>query len=60
MSISSHQDRLIFINFPEQVQLFSLRSQTRIPTSLPAKLNLSDDRVLEGVIKEYLINRSYV
>ncbi|KAA1163598.1 flagellar brake domain-containing protein [Pseudoalteromonas fuliginea] len=52
MSISSHPARLIFINFPEQVQLFSLRSQTRIPTLLPAKLKLSDDRVLEGVIKD--------
>ncbi|MDC9511185.1 PilZ domain-containing protein [Pseudoalteromonas sp. Angola-4] len=52
MSIASHPTRLIFINYPTQVQLFALRAQTRIPTLLPAKLTLSDDRVLEGVIKD--------
>ena len=52
MSVASHPARLIFINFPKQVQLFALRSQTRIPTLLPAKLKLSDDRVLNGVIKD--------
>lgn len=51
-SIASHPVRLIFINYPKQVQLFSLRSQTRIPTLLPAKLKLSDDKVLDGVIKD--------
>ena len=50
--IASHPVRLIFINYPKQVQLFSLRSQTRIPTLLPAKLKLSDDKVLDGVIKD--------
>ncbi|GAA61681.1 hypothetical protein P20652_3570 [Pseudoalteromonas sp. BSi20652] len=52
MSVSSHPARLIFINFPKQVQLFALRSQTRIPTLLPAKLKLSDERILNGVIKD--------
>ena len=52
MSIAFHPTKLIFIHFPKQVQLFALRSQTRIPTLLPAKLKLSDDRVLEGIIKD--------
>jgi hypothetical protein len=52
MSVASHPARLVFIKYPKQVQLFALRSQTRIPTLLPAKLKLSDDRVLEGVIKD--------
>jgi hypothetical protein len=52
MSVASHPAKLIFINYPKQVQLFALRSQTRIPTLLPAKLKLSDDRVLEGLIKD--------
>ena len=52
MSVASHPAKLVFINFPKQVQLFALRSQTRIPTLLPAKLKLSDDRVLEGLIKD--------
>lgn len=51
-SVASHPVRLIFINFPKQVQLFSLRSQTRIPTLLPAKLKLNDDKVLSGVVKD--------
>ncbi|MDN3391339.1 flagellar brake protein [Pseudoalteromonas sp. APC 3691] len=52
MSVASHPAKLIFINYPKQVQLFALRSQTRIPTLLPAKLKLSDDRILEGLIKD--------
>jgi len=52
MSIAFHPTKLIFIHFPKQVQLFALRSQTRIPTLLTAKLKLSDDRVLEGSIKD--------
>ena len=52
MSVSSHPVRLLFINFPNQVELFDLRSQTRIPTLLSAKLKLSDDRILDGVIKD--------
>ena len=52
MSVSSHPARLIYLNFPTQVQLFSLRSETRIPTLLPAKLKLSDKRELHGVIKD--------
>ncbi|GAB0111926.1 flagellar brake domain-containing protein [Pseudoalteromonas distincta] len=55
MSIAFHPTKLIFIHFPKQVQLFGLRSQTRIPTLLPAKLKLSDDRVLEGIIKDISI-----
>ncbi|BDF95957.1 MULTISPECIES: flagellar brake domain-containing protein [Pseudoalteromonas] len=52
MSVSSHPARLIYLNFPSQVQLFSLRSQTRIPTLLPAKIKLCDERELHGVIKD--------
>ena len=52
MSVASHPARLLFINYPKQVQLFDLRSQTRIPTLLSAKLKLSDDRILDGVIKD--------
>jgi len=52
MSVSSHPARLIYLNFPSQVQLFRLRSETRIPTLLPAKLKLSDERELHGVIKD--------
>ncbi|MBB1385549.1 flagellar brake protein [Pseudoalteromonas sp. SG45-5] len=52
MSVTSHPARLVFIHFPKHVQLFDLRSQARIPTLLPAKLKLSDERVLDGVIKD--------
>ena len=52
MSVSSHPARLVYLNFPTQVQLFSLRSQTRIPTLLPATIKLSDERELHGVIKD--------
>ncbi|WP_372761331.1 flagellar brake domain-containing protein [Pseudoalteromonas sp.] len=52
MSVASHPARLIFIDFPDEVQLFDLRSQARIPTLLAAKLKLSDDRVLDGIIKD--------
>lgn len=52
MSIASHPARLIFINFPKQVQSFELRSQTRIPTLLPAKLKLDDDKEVGGIIKD--------
>jgi hypothetical protein len=46
MSVASHPARLVFIKYPKQVQLFALRSQTRIQNLLTAKLKLSDDRVL--------------
>ncbi|MGS0537133.1 PilZ domain-containing protein [Pseudoalteromonas sp. SaAl2] len=52
MSVASHPARLIFIDFPTQVQLFSLRSHTRIPTLLPAEIKLSDGRQWLGVIKD--------
>lgn len=52
IAIASHPTKLVFLNFPRQVQLFLLRSQTRIPTLLPAKLKLNDDRVIEGIIKD--------
>jgi len=52
MSVASHPASLIFINYPKQVQLYDLRSQARIPTLLPAKLKLNDNRVLEGIIKD--------
>lgn len=52
MSIASHPARLIFINFPTQVQLFSLRSHTRIPTLLPAEIKLSDERQWLGIIRD--------
>jgi len=35
MSVASHPARLLFINYPKQVQLFDLRSQTRIPKTKP-------------------------
>ncbi len=53
MSVASHPAKLLFIEYPSQVQLFELRSQARIPTLFPAKLKLSDDRPsFEGVIKD--------
>jgi hypothetical protein len=52
MSVTSHPKRLIFLHFPDQVQLFSLRSQTRIPTLLPASIQLSDEHKLQGIIKD--------
>ena len=52
MSVSSHPARLLYLHFPKQVQLFSLRSQTRIPTLIPAKMVLDSERQLEGVIKD--------
>lgn len=53
MSVSSHPARLLFIQFPTNVQLFGLRSQARIPTLFPAKLKLTDDQpVFEGIIKD--------
>ena len=52
MSVSSHPARLIYLNFPTEVQLFSLRSQTRIPTLLAAKIKFNDEREMQGVIKD--------
>jgi len=52
MSVSSHPARLLYLHFPKQVQLFSLRSQTRIPTLIPAKMVVDSERQLEGVIKD--------
>jgi hypothetical protein len=52
LTISFRPTRLLFIRYPKQVQLFSLRSQTRIPTLLPAKLKLSGEQVLSGLIKD--------
>lgn len=52
MSVSSHPARLLYLHFPRQVQLFSLRSQTRIPTLIPAKMILDNERQLEGLIKD--------
>jgi hypothetical protein len=50
-AISSHPHRLIFLNFPQQVQLYSLRSETRIPTLFSANL-LIKEKTLEGLIKD--------
>ncbi len=50
-AVASHPCRLIFLHFPQQVQLFSLRSEARIPTLFPAKLVI-DEQVYEGVIKD--------
>lgn len=52
MSVSSHPARLLYLHFPKQVQLFSLRSQTRIPTLIPAKMVIDSERQLEGLIKD--------
>lgn len=52
MSVASHPARLIFLSFPTQVQLFSLRSHMRIPTLLPAIMKLNDELQLDGVIKD--------
>jgi len=52
LTISFRPARLLFISYPKQVQLFSLRSQTRIPTLLPAKLKLPDGLELTGLIKD--------
>ncbi|MCQ8880068.1 flagellar brake protein [Pseudoalteromonas shioyasakiensis] len=52
MSVASHPAKLIFLNFPKQVQMFSLRSHTRIPTLLPAAIKFSDDREQQGIIKD--------
>ncbi|WP_211236455.1 PilZ domain-containing protein [Marinomonas ushuaiensis] len=52
LTISFRPSRLLFIAYPKQVQLFSLRSQTRVPTLLPAKLKLSNGLELTGLIKD--------
>ena len=53
MSVASHPAKLLFIQYPSQVQLFGLRSQARIPTLFPAKLTLTDEQPpFEGVIKD--------
>ena len=53
MSVASHPAKLLFIQYPSQVQLFALRSQARIPTLFPAKLTLTDEQPpFEGVIKD--------
>ena len=53
MSVASHPAKLLFIQYPSQVQLFALRSQARIPTLFPAKLKLTEEQPpFEGVIKD--------
>jgi hypothetical protein len=51
-AVTSHPAKLIFINIPTKVEIFGLRSQTRVPTLFPAKLQLADDSIFNGVIKD--------
>lgn len=55
VSITSHPTKLLFIGFPEQVQLISLRAQPRIPTLIPAKL-ISEQQEIAGIIKDVSVN----
>ncbi len=53
MSVASHPAKLLFIQYPSEVELFDLRSQARIPTLFPAKLKLTNEQPpFEGVIKD--------
>ncbi|MBQ4834585.1 flagellar brake protein [Pseudoalteromonas sp. MMG010] len=52
LAVTSHPTKLIFVGMPNKVEIFSLRSQTRIPTLFPANLKLADDRIIEGIIKD--------
>jgi len=52
LTISFRPTRLLFISYPKQVQLFSLRSQTRIPTLLSAQLKLPNGQMFSGLIKD--------
>ncbi|WP_404341615.1 flagellar brake domain-containing protein [Pseudoalteromonas mariniglutinosa] len=51
-AISSHPARLLFIDFPKQVQYFNLRAEARIPTLFPAVVKINDEQKLTGVIKD--------
>ncbi len=50
-AVASHPYRLIFLDFPKHVQLFSLRSETRIPTLFSACLN-TDEQKYQGLIRD--------
>ncbi len=50
-ALSSHPHRLIFLDFPQQVQLYSLRSEARIPTLFAATLMVTEQK-LDGLIKD--------
>ena len=50
-ALTSHPARLIFLEPPEQIQTYCLRAQTRIPTLIPAVINLPDKSCV-GVIKD--------
>ncbi|CCQ10679.1 hypothetical protein PALB_15460 [Pseudoalteromonas luteoviolacea B = ATCC 29581] len=50
-SVTVHPARLIFLHFPDTVQLIKLRHHTRIPTLIPAQFSASDHTIL-GVIKD--------
>ncbi|QTH70390.1 flagellar brake domain-containing protein [Pseudoalteromonas xiamenensis] len=50
-SVTVHPARLIFIHFPESVQLIKLRNHTRIPTLIPATFCIPNYNTL-GVIKD--------
>lgn len=50
-ALASHPHRLIFLEFPKQVQLYSLRSEARIPTLFPANLVIAEQK-LAGLIKD--------
>lgn len=50
-SITSHPARLIFLTPPTQVQTYCLRAQTRVPTLIPAVINLAEYSCV-GVIKD--------
>ncbi|MBQ4851282.1 flagellar brake protein [Pseudoalteromonas sp. MMG012] len=50
-AMTSHPARLIFLMPPKQVQTYCLRAQTRVPTLIPAVINLADHSCV-GVIKD--------
>jgi hypothetical protein len=50
-SMASHPTRLIFLAPPAKLQTYCLRAQTRVPTLIPAVINLADHSCV-GVIKD--------
>ncbi len=53
-SLASHPARMIYLDYPSRVEVFSLRSQTRIPTLIPADLTLAgqNENGLNGIIRD--------
>ncbi|MBQ4879776.1 flagellar brake domain-containing protein [Pseudoalteromonas luteoviolacea] len=50
-SVTTHPARLIYLYYPNEVQTYKLRAQTRIPTLIPAVLNVEGKSEV-GVIKD--------